>query len=478
MGKVEVFSAGIWNLIERTYNQIISFGLNIFLARLLFPSDYGMIGMIAIFIAISTSFVEGGFINALIQKQDRSEDDFSTTFYFNISIAIVFYLILFFSAPFVSLFYNEIQLTNVMRVVSLSIIFNAFSIVPRTKIAINLDFKKQATITSIAITTSGIISIILAYKGVGVWALVFQSISVSFLNALFLALSVKWRPKLNFSIKGFKELFSFGSKLLISNLIDRIFRNINYLIIGKFYSAAQLGFYTRAEQFSQLPSSNIAGVIQSVTFPKMCEIQNNNLLLRASYIRYIKIAAFLTFPILLFLSFYAKPLIIAVLTEKWIMSAPLLSLLSIVSLLYPINFLNMNLLMAKRKTTIYLKLELIKKGLIIIMLIITVRFGITAIIYGQILVAIISLYINSYYTDKIIDYGFFKQLNDLFPLFLVALFSVIISYFLTNVFINNLLKVATGLLIMPTIYFSFFYLTNLKNIKKEFDQLIWQIKNR
>ena len=154
MGKVEVFSAGIWNLIERTYNQIISFGLNIFLARLLFPSDYGMIGMIAIFIAISTSFVEGGFINALIQKQDRSEDDFSTTFYFNISIAIVFYLILFFSAPFVSLFYNEIQLTNVMRVVSLSIIFNAFSIVPRTKIAINLDFKKQATITSIAITTS------------------------------------------------------------------------------------------------------------------------------------------------------------------------------------------------------------------------------------------------------------------------------------------------------------------------------------
>jgi len=470
--KHKTLLAGFWNLFERSYNQLIRFILNIILARLLFPSDYGMIGMITIFLAISQSFIEGGFVNALIQKQDRTENDFSTAFYFNIFVSLLFYLIFFLIAPLVSQFYNVPKLTNIMRVITISIIFNSLSIVPRSKLAIKLDFKKQAKATTAAITISGLLSIYLAKIGLGVWTLVVQTITLAFLNSLFLFILVKWKPRLLFSLKNFKDLFGFGSKLLIANLIDRLFRNIYYLVIGKFYTTDQLGNFTRAEQFSQIPVTNIAGVINSVTFPGMCELQDNTLMLKKNYIRNIKFAAFISFPVLLFLAFFAKPIILFTLTEKWIDVAPLLTLLAIAGLIYPINFLNMNLLLAKKRSDLYLKLVFITKTVTIVVLFITVKLGIPAIIYGQIAVAVISLFINFYYTNKMIDYGIGKQLMDIIPLLVLGITSVGFSYFLSSYFIENWIKIIIGCSISIILYLSVIYLSNFKNIRTEIIMLL------
>lgn len=465
--KSQIVIAGLWNLFERFYNQLIILILNIILARLLFPSDYGMIGMITIFLAISQSFIEGGFINALIQKQYRTENDFCTAFYFNIFVAISFYLILFLIAPWVSHFYNVPELTQIMRVITISIIFNSLSIVPRSILAINLEFNKQAKGSIASITISGLLSIYLALNGLGVWTLVIQSITLALLDSLFLFILVKWKPKLIFSVESFKDLFGFGSKLLMANLIDRIFRNIYLLIIGKFYTTDQLGYYTRAEQFSQIPATNISGVIQSITFPKMCELQNNIPQLRINYVRNIKFASFISFPVLLFVSFYSEPIVLFTLTEKWIRVAPLLTLLSIAGLIYPINFLNMNLLLAKKKSDLYLRLELIKKVLIIVVLIITVKLGISAIIYGQIIVAILSLFINAYYTNKMINYGIIKQLLDIIPFMIIAIISTGFSLFVSSYFIENWLIIILGFSISMLLYLSVIYLSNLKNIRND-----------
>lgn len=465
--KSQIVIAGFWNFFERFYNQIIILILNIILARLLYPDDYGMIGMITIFLAISQSFIEGGFINALIQKQNRTENDFSTAFYFNFFVALLFYFILFLIAPWVSNFYNVTELTQIMRVITISILFNSLSIVPRSILAINLNFKKQAKGSTAAITISGLISIYFALIGLGVWTLVIQSITLALLDSLFLFILVKWKPKLIFSVDSFKDLFGFGSKLLMANLIDRIFRNIYLLIIGKFYATDELGYYTRADQLSQIPATNISGIIQSITFPKMCELQDNIPQLRINYVRNIKFASFISFPILLFVSFYSEPIVLFTLTEKWIRVAPLLTLLSIAGLIYPINFLNMNLLLAKKRSDLYLRLELIKKVLIIVVLIITVKMGISAMIFGQIIVAILSLFINSYYTNKMIKYGIIKQLMDIMPFMIIAIISIVLSLFVSSYFIDNWLIILLGFGTSMILYLSVIYLSNLKNIRYE-----------
>jgi teichuronic acid exporter len=469
--KRKVVIAGFWNLFERFYNQLVALILNIILARLLFPSDYGLIGMITIFLVISQSFIEGGLINALIQKQERTENDFSTVFYFNIFVALSFYLIFFLLAPWVSHFYNVPELTQIMRVITISVIFSSFSIVPRSILAINLDFKKQAKGASVAITISGLLSVYFALNGLGVWTLVIQSITLAILDSIFLFILVKWKPKLIFSIESFKDLFGFGSKLLIANLIDRIFRNIYFLIIGKFYATDQLGYYTRAEQFSQIPVTNISGVIHSITFPKMCELQNNITQLRINYVRNIKFACLVSFPILLFISLYSEPIVLFILTDKWIRVAPILTLLSIAGLIYPINFLNMNLLLVKKRSDLYLRMELIKKVLIIIVLVITVKLGVSAIIFGQITIAVLSLFFNSYYTSKMIKYGIIEQLMDIIPFMIIAIISIGFSLLLSSFFIENWVIIIVGFSISMLLYLSLVFLSNLKNIRNDINAL-------
>lgn len=473
-----VFNAGIWNLFERFFSQGLRFIINIILARLLAPDDYGLIGMILIFLAIGQTFVEGGFINALIQKQDRDEDDFSTTFIFNFFIGLLIYILLYFMAPYVSVFYNEERIVDIMRVVTIVILINSLSVVPRAKFAINMDFKTQAQATTLSAIISSVIAVYLAYLGFGVWALVLQSIISAFINLILFYFFTKWIPNLKFSLSKFNALFSFGYKLLLSNLLDRTFRNLYFIVIGRFFSIAQLGYYTRAEQFAQLPSSNIAGVIQSISFPMLCKIQDNHNKLKSSYISYIKIAAFLNFPILMFLGVQSEEIVLFTLSEKWITVSPYLRLLCIVGLFYPIHFLNLNLLMVKKRSDLYLKLEVIKKVLIALVLICSVPLGIKYVLSGQIFISIISLKINSYYTNKLIDYGFIDQIKDIFLFLLISIISALLMFYFSGFLsFHKGVNLIVNFSFFITIYISVCYFFDVMGIKS-LSMLVLKLKNR
>ena len=307
-----------WSAVERFSVQGLQFIMGLVLARLLLPSDYGLVGMLAIFLAISQTLVDSGFSSALIQKKNRNETDYSTAFFFNIGVGLFFYLILFFTAPLIADFYKISELSSLTKVIGINVFITSLAIVQRAKLTIKLDFKTQAKASLASIFIGGCVGIAMAYKGYGVWALVVQSLLRNGLNTLFLWLLSKWTPKVVFSKASFKELFSFGSKLLGAGLLDTIYRNIYLIIIGKIFSARELGFYTRAKQFQQLPSENITGIIQRVTFPVLSSIQDDDEKLLKAYRTFIKLSVFVVFPLMIGLAIVAEPL-----KEEYLLTGPL-----------------------------------------------------------------------------------------------------------------------------------------------------------
>jgi len=433
-----------WSAFERFSTQGISFIISIILARILSPSDYGVIGMISIFIAVSTVFTGAGFSAALIRKQDRTEIDFSTVFYYNLSVSILCYLLLFFAAPWIASFYKTPLLTSITRIVGLNIFFGALGTIQITKLTIAIDFKTQAKISLISVFITGAIGILMAYNGFGVWALVFQGLSATIISTSLLWYFVRWKPSLIFSVASFKELFGFCSKLMLSGLLDTIYNNIYQLIIGKKYSASELGYFTRATGLVQLPSSNITGVIQRVTFPILSEIQHDSERLTNTYRRLLKMSAFIIFPIMALLAALGEPLVQLLLTDKWLPVVPILQVLAVSYMFYPIHAINLNLLQVKGHSNIFLRLEIIKKIMITIILFASVPFGIMGICYGMVITSLIALIINTYYTGKIIKYGFFKQMNDLKLSFCISIIVCASAFFLTKYFNSLILQLFFG----------------------------------
>ena len=325
--KSKTVSGVLWSAVERFSLQGVQFLINIIMARILLPADYGMIGMLVVFLQISQLFNDGGFANALIQRKDTTEIDFSTVFYFNILVGALFYFLIFVSAPLISTFYNIPDLTNIARAVGLNLIISAFSAIHRVKLTIEVDFKTLSKISLIAAVLSGIIGVGLAYYGIGVWALVFQSLLNSLLLTLLSYYFCSWKPLLIFSIHSFKKLFSFGSKLLISNLMHAVYSNLYTIVIGRRFSAIDLGYYTRAEQFAIFPSANLNAVISRVTFPILSSIQDDDERLTAAYRKYIRLSSYLIFPLMVGLAVLAEPIIVLLLTEKWIGVVVLLQIL-------------------------------------------------------------------------------------------------------------------------------------------------------
>lgn len=434
----------IWSGVERFSAQGVQFVLGIILARLLLPSDYGLIGMLAIFLAISQTLVDSGFETALIQKKNRDDLDFSTIFYFNIVVSLFLYLILFFSAPFIADFFEQPQLKVLTRVIGLTIIISSLGVVQRAKYTINIDFKTQTKASIISIIVSGVIGITLAYKGFGVWSLVIQAILRVLINVIILWQLSKWTPKSGFSFVRFKDLFSFGYKLLLSGLLNTIFGNAYTIIIGKMFSANNLGYYSRASQLGDFPSANITGIISRVTFPVLSEMQSDIQKLRDAYKKIIKMSALFIFPFMMGLAALAEPTIITLLTEKWRESVWMLQLLCFAAMWHPIHAINLNVITVLGRSDLYLKLEIAKKIMISLVLIISVPFGIKAMIIGQIFTSYAALIINLYYAKKVINYGFYRQMYDLAPILLLS-FAMGISIYYTTMFIDsNILKLIVG----------------------------------
>lgn len=453
-----------WSSVERFSVQGIQFILGLIMARLLSPKEFGIVGMLTIFLAVADAFVNSGFSNALIQKKDRERIDFSTTFYFNFVLGSVAYAILFIFAPLIANFYNEPILDNLIKVVGINVFINSLAIVQRAIYVINVDFKTQAKASLVSVIISGIVGVWLAYNGWGVWSLAYQNVLRNVINTILLWLLSKWLPKLEFSWKSFKQLFNFGYKLLLSGLIDTIYNNIYSLVIGKVYSARDLGNYTRAQQFAFFPSSNLTGVLQSVTFPILSSLQDDDKQLENLYRKYIRMSAFVIFPLMMGLAVLSKPLILVLLTDKWIEVVPLLQLMCFSMMWYPIHALNLNLLQVKGRSDLFLKLEIIKKIIGVVILCITIPISVTAMVVGSIISSILALIVNTYYTGLLINVGFLMQMRDILPTLLLSFTMVLIVgvsvYFITS----NIVKLIVGVIVGVFFYYFLARLFNMPEL--------------
>lgn len=418
-----------WSFIDQMGNLGITFIVGIILARILSPREFGLIGMITVFIAVSESFINSGFSNALIRKQNSTNTDYSTVFYFNLVVGFLFFGILYISAPAISSFFDEPQLTLIVRMMALILIIDSFTIIQRTILTKRIDFKLQARISIISSVGSGVIAIIMAYKGYGVWSLVFQRLSRQGLNSIFLWIWNNWRPQLVFSRESFKELFGFGSKMLVSGLINTIYLNVYYLIIGKFFSAESLGYYTKAGEFKRVPSQGLYAVIDRVSYPVLSSIQDDKSRLKINYQRLIRSSMFITFVFMLGMAAVAEPIVIALIGEKWRQSIIYLQLLCFDGMLYPLHALNLNMLQVAGRSDLFLRLEVIKKILAIPVIITGIYFGIEAMIIGMVINSFIAYFLNSFWSGKFAGYSTKEQISDLIPSFLLAV-SMSVAVFL------------------------------------------------
>lgn len=447
--KKKTVNGVIWSAVDRFSAQGIQFVFSILIARLLVPEDYGVIAMLNIFLAVSQTFIDSGFGTALIRKIDRTETDFSTVFYFNIAVAVFFYLGLFFAAPAIANFYNTPLLVPVTRVTAINLVIGSLSGIHNAKLSIAIDFKSRAKISIVSAVLTGSVGLWMAYSGYGVWALVVQTVFAGIIRTIMLWIIVKWYPKFVFSWQSFKEMFSFGSKLLASGLLDTIYNNIYPLVIGKVFSPTTLGVYSKANSLAQFPSSNITSVLQSVTFPVLSTIQNEEDRLAAAYKRFLRIAAFVVFPLMMGLSAVADPFIRLALTDKWEGAIYLLQIICFWMMWYPIHAINLNILQVKGRSDYFLKLEIIKKIQGVIVLCITVPMGIVAMCYGSLISSIICLIWNTYYTKKLFGYGFFAQMKDLFPVIMHSLamwlLVSVIVHFMPNLWLKLIVGVLSGM---------------------------------
>lgn len=472
--KKDTTNGAFWSLIERFGTQGVQFLVMLVMARLLSPNDYGVVGLLVVFVSIAQAFVDGGFSQALIRKKDRTEIDNSTVFYFNIVVSVVIYLIFYLFAPYVSVFYNMPTLTPFMRVICLSIIINAFGVVQRALFNANIDFKAQAKASLIAIVISGAIGISLALQGFGPWALVWQQLSNLIVNTLFLWIYSEWRPLLAYSWKSFNELFSFGSKLLATSLLNAIYNNIQTIVIGKLYSAKSLGLYSRAAHFADLPSQQFTSVFMRVTFPVLCKVQDDMERLTSVYRRMLRVSAYIVFPLLIGMAAVAHPMIEVFIGKQWIECAYMLQIICFAEMWYPIHAINLDILQVSGRSDLFLKIEIYKKIVSLSLLALSAPFGIIAMCYSNLLSSLICLYINTYYSSKILGISLLSQLKDLFPTITLAIimFAIvqIIIFFIPNVFV----QLIVGIIVGVVVYVSLSYILRFQ----EFNELVSLRKKR
>lgn len=463
-----------WSMIERFATQGVQFLFSIILARLLSPNDYGIIAMPLVFLAIAQCFIDSGFSTALIRKPQLSDEDLSTAFYFNIGVGIICYLVLFCTSPLIADFYKTPILDKLLKVTALATLFNPLCAVQQAILTKEINFKTQAVVSLSGAFFSGIIGLVFAYNGFGVWALVFQQVGGYLIRTILLWILCKWMPKLLWSWESFHYLWGFGSKMLGSGLLETIYNNIYPIVIGKYFSAQDLGNYTRAQQFSALPSSNVTGVLQRVTFPVLSYIQNEDDRLAINYRKILKLSAFLIFPMMLMLSAIADPLIRVLLTDKWRGCVILLQIICLQMMWYPIHAINLNLLTVKGRSDLFLRLEILKKIVGVSILYVSIPNGIIWMVSGGVLSSLIALIINTYYTGKLIKVGFFVQMKDLIPIVVISIIMWIFIHVSILLIVDASLQLLVGIMSGLSIYLvlaKYF-------LKSEWNYLISMIPNR
>lgn len=460
-----------WTSLNQVANIGFGFVIGIILARLLSPSDYGLLAMIAVFNAIAFAFLDSGFANALIRKPDLTEDDNTTAFCFNLLAGVVLFGIIWLIAPLVSSFYDKPILTPLLRAEGSLLIITAFKLVQTAQLTRALNFKAKMIIRVTSNVLGGIIGIISAYRGLGVWALVVMHIASALVGLVLLWIISPWRPRGRWSKVSLRYLWGYGSKLLASGLLDTIYSNIYPIVIGKFYSAADLGQYTRAKQYAQMPSSTLTGVLQQVSFPVLSQIQEDNARLGNSYRRMLRFTVFVVFPIMVGMAALAHPLVISLVTDKWAQCVPYLQVICFSSMWYPVHAINLNLLQVKGRSDLFLRLEIIKKIIITVAIFICVPFGIMGICIGAVCTSIINLAINTHYTGKLINVGFLRQMIDLTPTLLASLAMGVVVYLATMPLSSEWLKLVVGIPAGMVFYLAVAWLFRMPELKEAIDIL-------
>ncbi len=453
--KIKAVVGIAWAAVERFSTQLGQFIIGVFLARLLMPEDFGLIGMLSIFIAISQSLIDSGMGSGLIQKKDRNEIDFSTVFVFNFFVGVAVYIVLFCCAPFVADFYGMPQLVFLTRVLTINIIINSLILVQRTRLIISIDFKTIAKVNIFSVIISGAIGIAFAYADFGVWALVIMNLSNTTISMIMFWFASRWAPSFLFSWQSFRQLFRFGSKLLIAGLYAQIFNNIYHIVIGKTYSASDLGYYTTTKTFVEVTAGTVTSIMHQVTFPILASLQDDRSRMTYVFSRLIRMSAFFIFPIMTMLSILAEPFVCMVLTERWLPIIPLLQWMCFARIFFPLSVINMNILNAIGRSDLFLKLDLVKAPLIILALIITIPMGMKAIIIGHVVTAFLAFLMNAYLPGILLGYGPLEQLWDLLKIILSALGMAVVVFVCCKFMDSDLLKLLGGTVIGAISYLFF-----------------------
>jgi len=455
--KQKAISGATWSLTGRILQQGSQFVFGIILARLLLPAEYGLVSMAMVFVIVLQVFIDSGFSAAIIQRKNLTNTDLSTVFYINLILSTLAYIILFFSAGEIAEFYNEPQLLKIVRVLSLLVFLFALSIVQNSLLTRDVNFKLRTRIEFTSQVLSSIIAIFLAYKGYGVWALIWKTL----FNQIFINIQLwfqnNWFPSLEFSKSSFKELFSFSSKLLLSGLLDTIYRQLYRLVVGKFYPAAELGFYTRAEQFKNLPSQTISGALMSFLLPVFSKMQDEPERLKKAALKVIKIVMFFNINAMIVMGIIADPMIHVLLGDKWSGAIPYLQLIVLVGVFFPMHAINVQILAALGRSDLFLRIEVLKKMIGIPPILLAIFVGIEAMIIGMIATSLIALSINTYYTKKLINLGLLEQLKSLSHSFIITAVLVMCLlpavYFLKNYFNQIVLLVSVLFAALLIIFF-------------------------
>jgi teichuronic acid exporter len=459
----------VWTFAEQFGNQFIGFIISVILARILLPEQFGLIGMIAIFVAIGNTLLHSGLTKSLIRTEDVDTDDYSTVFYFNLFASILVYISIYLLAPVIASFYDQIELIQLIRVYCITFIFTGLSAVQIARLTKNMDFRIQTIIAIPAAIAGGIVGVVMALYGFGVWSLVWSSVITALVNSVQLWFYSNWHPTSNFDFKKLKVHLSYGYKLTISELLDRFFQNIFIIIIGKYFSAGQVGFYTRAETMNQLPVKNLSRALDKVTFPLFVKIKNNESKLRSVYKRLMGTVVFVVTPVMVTLAILAEPLFRFLFTEKWLPAVPYFQILCLTGILFPIHSYNLGVVNVKGRSDIFLKLEVIKKILIVVMLIVAVPFGIKALLYGQVIISILAFFINSHYSGKFLNYTAFQQLKDILPIFLLSIISggvlMTLDLFILIDF-NDLVRILLGAFFSILVYGFLAYFLKFENLNE------------
>jgi len=450
--KSEAMAGVLWTAVDKVFSQGGQLIISIVLANLLTPDDFGLIGMLAIFLAISQVLIDSGMEKGLIQKLDRSDIDFSTAFIFNVGISLLIYLMLFVIAPFVADFYGRQELAEIIPVMSLVVIINALAIVQRAKMTIAMDFKTFAKIRVLAILIGGATAIILAYEGIGVWALVVQVITTSLISTLLFWLWGRWRLSFSFSKEAFSYLWSYGNKILISGLYGQGLVNAYNIVIGKYYTSGELGFYTNARKYAEVSAGTVTSILQQVTFPILATLQDDEGRLISVYSRLVRMTAFVIFPIMTGIALLAEPIVTLLLNEQWIEMIPILQLMCFVTILYPVSVLNLNVLNAVGRSDLFLKVNVMKSPVMIGTLLCTLPYGVKAIVIGQVFSSFFAFCLNTYYPGKLYGYGLGKHLRDMLPFFVGTVIMSTGVYAISRMIEHELMKLVVCSLVGVVIY--------------------------